>query len=163
MAGHSRKVALVELERLYRSRYARFRRVAFALLRDHEDAGEAVQEAFARAVRAEASFRGEGELEAWVWRTLTNLCLDAKRQEARRNGAGTIPQEPPEETGLDAEVREAVGLLPERQRLVLFLRYYADLPYERIGEVLGIQRGTVAATLHAAHASVRQTMKEVAR
>jgi RNA polymerase sigma-70 factor (ECF subfamily) len=56
-----------------------------------------------------------------------------------------------------------VGLLPERQRLVLFLRYYADLPYERIGEVLGIERGTVAATLHAAHASVRQTMREVAR
>ena len=60
-------------------------------------------------------------------------------------------------------LRAAVGLLPERQRLVLFLRYYADLPYEAIGRVLGIERGTVAATLHAAHASLRQAMKEVAR
>jgi RNA polymerase sigma factor (sigma-70 family) len=156
-------VAVAELEALYRSRYPRFRRVAFALLRNHEDAGEAVQEAFARAVRAHASFRGEGELEAWVWRTLTNICLDARRQAARRDGATAVVEEPFDESGLGEEVREAVGLLPERQRLVLFLRYYADLPYERIGEVLGIERGTVAATLHAAHASLRQTMKEVAR
>lgn len=158
-------MSLVELERLYTSRHARFRRVAFALLRDQEEAREAVQEAFARAVGARASFRGEGELEAWVWRTLTNICLDAKRQDARRNGAGAVAPEPvmDESGALDERVRAAVGLLPERQRVVLFLRYYADLPYDGIGEVLGIERGTVAATLHAAHASLRQTMKEVAR
>lgn len=156
---------LVELERLYRSHQARFRRVAFALLRDREDAREAVQEAFARAVRARTSFRAEGELEAWVWRTLTNICLDARRQEARRNGTAPVEPEPqPGDSGaFDEDVRVAVGLLPERQRLVLFLRYYADLPYERIGRVLGIERGTVAATLHSAHASLRQTMREVAR
>jgi RNA polymerase sigma-70 factor (ECF subfamily) len=158
-------VVAIQLEELYRSRQARFRRVAFALLRDREDAREAVQEAFARAVRARESFRGEGELEAWVWRTLTNICLDARRQHARRNGAGPVAVDPPPEESStpDEDVRTAVGLLPERQRLVLFLRYYADLPYEQIGRVLGIERGTVAATLHAAHASLRQTMKEVAR
>jgi len=157
-------VPLLELEQLYRSRHVRFRRVAFALLRNQEDAREAVQEAFARAVRARAGFRGEGELEAWVWRTLTNICLDARRQEARRNGTAPVDPEPRlEDGGPSEEVRVAVGLLPERQRLVLFLRYYADLPYEAIGRVLGIERGTVAATLHAAHASLRQTMKEVAR
>ncbi len=156
---------LAELERLYRSRHARFRRVAFALLRNQEDAREAVQEAFARAVRAQESFRGEGDLEAWVWRTLTNICLDVRRQHARRNGTAPIEAEPcaDEPAAPDADVRAAVGLLPERQRLVLFLRYYADLPYEAIGRVLGIERGTVAATLHAAHASLRQAMKEVAR
>ena len=154
-----------ELELLYRSRHARFRRVAFALLRDQDAAREAVQEAFARAVRARHSFRGEGELEAWVWRTLTNICLDARRRDARRNGTAPVSPEPTfEEPGArGADVRMAVGLLPERQRLVLFLRYYADLPYDAIGRVLGIERGTVAATLHAAHASLRQTMKEVAR
>ena len=73
MAAHRRKVDLVELEWLYRSRYARFRRVAFALLRDHEDGGEAVQEAFTRAVRANASFRGESELEASVWHTFRTV------------------------------------------------------------------------------------------
>jgi len=44
---------------------------------------------------------------------------------------------------------------------VLFLRHYADLDYESIAEVVGVERGTVAATLHAAHAKVREALKEV--
>ena len=45
--------------------------------------------------------------------------------------------------------------LPERQRLVLFLRYYADLDYRQIADALGIRRGTVGATLNQAHAALR--------
>jgi DNA-directed RNA polymerase specialized sigma24 family protein len=54
-----------------------------------------------------------------------------------------------------------IAALPERQRLVLFLRHYADLDYDTIGTAAGVERGTVAATLHAAHARVREAMKEV--
>ena len=61
------------------------------------------------------------------------------------------------------EVRAAIAALPERQRLVLFLRHYADLDYQNIGEVVGIERGTVAATLHAAHRKVRDAITEVKR
>ena len=61
------------------------------------------------------------------------------------------------------DVRAVVAGLPERQRLVLFLRHYADLDYDRIGAVLGIERGTVAATLHAAHRKIRQAITEVPR
>jgi RNA polymerase sigma factor (sigma-70 family) len=67
--------------------------------------------------------------------------------------------------GLDArdELRVAVALLPERQRLVLFLRYYADLDYAAIADALEIAPGTVAATLNAAHATLHRTLQEVAR
>ena len=51
--------------------------------------------------------------------------------------------------------------LPERQRLVLFLRYFADLPYEAIADALEISPGTVAATLNAAHRSLRRRLQEV--
>jgi RNA polymerase sigma factor (sigma-70 family) len=61
------------------------------------------------------------------------------------------------------EVRAVIAGLPERQRLVLFLRHYADLDYHTIAEVAGIERGTVAATLHAAHGKVRTAMTEVHR
>jgi RNA polymerase sigma factor (sigma-70 family) len=54
-------------------------------------------------------------------------------------------------------------LLPERQRLVLFLRYYADLGYSAIAEALGISPGTVASTLNAAHESLRRNLEEVRR
>ena len=63
--------------------------------------------------------------------------------------------------GRRALVRAAVEQLPERQRLILFLRYYADLDYRSIGETLSISDGTVAATLNAAHARLRQLLMEV--
>ena len=56
-----------------------------------------------------------------------------------------------------------MAALPERQRLVLFLRYYADLDYRRIAQILRVEVGTVSATLHAAHASLRRALNEVPR
>ena len=54
-----------------------------------------------------------------------------------------------------------VAALPERQRLVLFLRYYADLDYVRIAQILGVRTGTVSASLHAAHKTLRKALNEV--
>ena len=53
--------------------------------------------------------------------------------------------------------------LPPRQRAALFLRYYADLDYRSIADVLGVEVGTVSATLSAAHATLRKALKEVER
>ena len=50
--------------------------------------------------------------------------------------------------------------LPERQRLAVFLRYYADLSYEEIADALVVRPGTVAASLHAALASLRSDLEE---
>jgi RNA polymerase sigma factor (sigma-70 family) len=54
-----------------------------------------------------------------------------------------------------------LAALPERQRLVVFLRYFADLGYAEIAQLLGIEVGTVSATLHAAHAALRSQLEEV--
>jgi RNA polymerase sigma factor (sigma-70 family) len=61
----------------------------------------------------------------------------------------------------DLRVRAVVAALPERQRLVLFLRYYADLDYATISEALEISAGTVAATLSSARSSLRPLLQEV--
>ena len=58
-------------------------------------------------------------------------------------------------------LRGRLALLPERQRLILFLRYYADLDYQQIADVLDLRRGTVSAALHAAHNTLRQQLEEV--
>jgi DNA-directed RNA polymerase specialized sigma24 family protein len=155
-------LSLREIEAVYRAQSPRFRRVAFALLRDEEDAREAVQEAFARAIRARSSFGRRGDSEAWLWRTLVNTCHDVARR--RRLLADPVPEpwaasSPNGAAG--ADLRAVVAQLPERQRLVLFLRHYADLSYAQIAETLGIERGTVSATLHAARASLRSLLEEV--
>lgn len=58
-------------------------------------------------------------------------------------------------------LRAAIRALPERQRLILFLRYYADLDYGAIADVLGIRSGTVGAALNAAHDALRGRIQEV--
>ena len=82
-------VTIAAIEEVYRRRYARFLRVATALAGDRERARDAVQEAFARAIRSRFSFRGEGSLEGWLWRTLANVCMDERRVFGQRQGRGT--------------------------------------------------------------------------
>jgi RNA polymerase sigma factor (sigma-70 family) len=60
-------------------------------------------------------------------------------------------------------LRAAVAARPDRQRVVLFFRHYADLDYDTIAAALGIRRGTVAATLHTAHSALRRAITEVTR
>jgi RNA polymerase sigma factor (sigma-70 family) len=156
---------LDEIEHVYRQRLAEYRRVAAAILGDRELACDAVQEAFAIAVRQRTTYRGEGSLDAWLWRVVVN---ETRRQQRRRPDEQELPDDPSaRDNGAAAEpgelVRAALALVPERQRLVLFLRYYADLEYGTIADALEISTGTVGATLSSAHASMSRLLGEVAR
>jgi RNA polymerase sigma-70 factor, ECF subfamily len=160
----SEGASLDEIERVYRQRLPEFRRVAAAILGNREAARDAVQDGFALAVRKRTTFRGDGPLEAWLWRVVVNVAREQRRgggvspleaQETRRNG--TVEDE------TEARVRVALSLLPERQRLVLFLRYYADLDYRSIAETLDIAPGTVGVTLSTARARLEQLLEEVPR
>ena len=155
---------LVEIEALYRERFADFVAVAASIVGEREAAREAVQDAFVGVVRGRADYRGEAPLEAWVWRAVVNAARKKRRRFTREvqlrpvaqssNGSGDV-HEPTTELAL------LVAALPERQRLVLFLRYYADLDYRRIAQILGVDTGTVSATLHAARRALRLALEEV--
>lgn len=149
---------LDELEALYRERMGAYTRAAAAIAGDEESGRDAVQEAFAKAVRQRGRFRGEGSLEAWVLRIVVNSARDVRRRRARRLDVPAPTAERAEALGLPLE------LLTERQREVLFLHYYADLDYATIAHALAISPGTVAATLSVARRTLRQALtKEVAR
>jgi RNA polymerase sigma factor (sigma-70 family) len=154
------EATITEIESVYRRQYRRFLRVAQGMVGDRERAHDAVQEAFARAIRGRSSFRGEGSVEAWLWRTLANACADERRSLARAAPPSAMQTANGDERELH-ELRAAVAALPERQRLILFLRHFADLDYETIAAAAGVERGTVAATLHQAHASLRRALTEV--
>jgi RNA polymerase sigma-70 factor, ECF subfamily len=157
---------LEELEDVYRRRLAEFRRVAAAVTGDRQAALDVVQEAFGTAIRRRETYRGSGDLEAWIWRIVINTARDYVRTAGQRALAETAASSMPTQNGAhprsDALTVE-IGLLPERQRLALFLRYYADLDYAAIADVLGIRPGTVAATLNAAHTRLRRRLEEVVR
>jgi RNA polymerase sigma factor (sigma-70 family) len=158
----ARGARLEEIEAVYRRRVHEFRGVAAAILRDRDAACDAVQDAFALAVRRRASFRRDGPLDAWLWRIVVRTASDA----ARRRPVERLPATPTTAGNghrPDAydDVQRAIASLPDRQRLALFLRYYADLEYRTIADVLGVEVGTVSASLSAAHAALRRRLEEV--
>jgi RNA polymerase sigma factor (sigma-70 family) len=107
---------------------------------DSEAAEDAMQEAFARAAGLPAG--SVEELDAWLFRVVHNLAMDAHRRAARRDVVREIPTET---AGTDVDERlvlwQSVDRLPERQRAVVYLRYRADLPYAAIASILGITEG----------------------
>jgi len=151
------------IEQIYRTGYARFLRLATAIVGSREGAADCVQEAFARLLRSRFDYRGEGTLEAWAWRTVTNVALTYGSRARSRPGP-LAPERESVSNGVPPrwpELRAAVAALPDRQRQTLFLRHYADLSYDEIADVLGVARGTVSATLHSAHAALREAIPEL--
>jgi RNA polymerase sigma-70 factor (ECF subfamily) len=148
--------AWAPIEALYRADFTRFARFARAVTGDRESALEAVQEGFADALRRADRFRGRGSLEAWVW-----TCVLNRARKARPRRPPDVPVRSNGSPETDPDLRARLAALPQRQRHVVFLRYFADLGYREIAEVLGIEVGTVSATLHAAHAALRAELEEV--
>ena len=157
-----KKELIAELEGLYRARYRQFLRVAAAIAAE-ESAHDVVQEAFARAIRSSSSFRGEGSVEAWLWTILINAARAERSSHAETTSLDDdeFPVAGNGHPTDDRDIRAWIVSLPERQRLAVFLRYYADLDYRTLGAVLGVEVGTVSATLSAAHTALRRSLKEV--
>jgi RNA polymerase sigma-70 factor, ECF subfamily len=153
---------LSEIEAVYRERFPEFRRVAAAIVGDRDAALDVVQDAFGTAIRRRKTFRGDGPLEAWIWRMVVNTAGDHRRP-TRLVPATAVPAPQNGHAEDSGALAVAIALLPERQRLALFLRYYADLDYNAIADALGVRPGTVAASLNAAHAALRRALPEVSR
>jgi RNA polymerase sigma-70 factor, ECF subfamily len=161
----SQGASLDDIRLLYEDRYADYLRVATAVTGSLESARDAVHDGFVGVVRSRNGFRGESPLSGWVWRSVLNAALKRQRVDQPDRelpfAAAPEPAARSEPSEAQEDARAAIAALPERQRLVLFLRYYADLDYDAIGVALGISSGTVGATLHAAHSALRRSLEEV--
>ena len=156
---------LEALEQLYRDRLAQFGRAAAAITRDESLGRDAVQEAFARR-REARDLKGDAPLEAWVWRIVINEALALRRRraaESRAAPAAAAALVTDDEPDHDVALRAWVAALPERQRLAVFLRYFADLDYRSIAVALDIEIGTVSTSLARAHAALRRSLEEIVR
>jgi RNA polymerase sigma-70 factor (ECF subfamily) len=134
-------------------------RLAMNLLRSPEDAHDVYQEAFLRVYRNLNSFRFDCSFHTWLYRIVTNLCLDHMRKRKVRKEEATVlttaegpldrmdavPEErvdgDPQRYLFSGQVRrrikEVLGELTPRERMVFELRHYQGLRLRRIGEVLG--------------------------
>jgi RNA polymerase sigma-70 factor (ECF subfamily) len=146
-------------------------RVARRMLGNHEDAADVTQEVFIRVHRALPRFDGRSKLSTWVYRIAVNLCLDVRARlnrfpllddDDQRPTAASAPDVADDVVARETQrlVANAVALLPPRQRAMLALRLYQDLPYQDIARIMGCSEGTVKATMFAAIRRVRRTLVE---
>lgn len=156
-------VAVPTLETIYREHGPRFHRVARAIVQDAEAAEDVVQEAFAIAILRQRSYRGSGDPVGWVWRIVVNTALSRRRRRRveelllHRDRHATEAADPFAD---EDRVRRCVARLPKRQKLALFLHYYADMDYDAIARVLEISPGTVGKLLWDARTTVRRMLGE---
>jgi RNA polymerase sigma-70 factor (ECF subfamily) len=136
---------------LFRRHRDRLWAVAVRTTGDRELAADCVQDGFVNAYRRSGSYRGDAAVSTWLHRIVVNACLDRLRRERdvlRRAGdAADIDiidshdRHDEAETGLD--VRAALALLPEHQRVVLVLVDMHGMPVAEAAQTLGVAVGTV--------------------
>lgn len=136
------------------------------LLGDSQEALDVLQETYVSALHQPGFLEPEFRREAWLYRVAANRARSSLRR-LRRWLAGTPPPPPqpvpPLEQLLDSEdqrqVQRALARLPYASREVLLLRYYQELAYEDIAQVLNVPLGTVMSRLHRAKALLERSLQ----
>ena len=138
--------------------------VARAIVLNHEDAEDAVQEAFLHAFRALDRFRPDQAFGAWLHRIVANAALDLTRRRKVRE-ADELPEsvaspfrDPAESSDLRKRLRDALAELPARQRAVIVLHDIEGFKHAEIGKTLDIPEGTARSDLHYARARLREAL-----
>lgn len=160
-------------EILMRRYNQRLFRVARGILADDGEAEDVMQEAYVRAFRELAGFRGEARFSTWLTRIACHEALARARKRRRlvRIGeGGGEPPEPPAETAgperemenreLQAVLRDAVEVLPDPLRTVFCLREIEGLSTEQTADALGLSEENVRVRLHRAKRSLRDTLDQ---
>ena len=149
--------------------------LAFRLTGSHDDAADAVQEAFLKAYRAMPAFRRESSFYTWLFRIVVNEVRSRRRFQAVRPTAFSLDEQrgptealgdrrstPPEETASLAErkriVEQALRSLEDDDRAIIVLRDIEGRNYAEIGDALGCPKGTVKSRLHRARMALKQVL-----
>jgi len=157
-------------------------RLAVRVLRDEEQARDAVQDAFIKVYGSLDRFQGRSGFYTWLYRIVMNQCLDRKRRDKSDrevewkdevesqplDGAPPLVSDPapggPEAQVARLELRKimatAIEALPEEARRTLQLREIDGLSYKEIAEALGIPKGTVMSRLHYARRRLQELLRE---
>jgi RNA polymerase sigma-70 factor, ECF subfamily len=159
-------------------------RLAFNLLRSQEDARDVYQEAFLRVYRNLESFRFDCSFRTWLYRIVSNLCLDQLRKKKVRkeessvkntvegtidllslvpeDRAGIDPQRQAFSSQIKARIHDALGDLSPRERMVFEMRHFQGVRLRSIGETLGTTEEAAKNCLFRATQKMRNALGDFA-
>src|SRR5271156_2645088 len=157
--------------------YRRYARAIFRFCRrvlpTPEDAEDATTEIFMKVRQKVGTYDSSRPFSAWLYKVASNHCWDTLRrrrirQDLETGDLDTLPLEHPDPSQLERlqaehgskEVRTGLARLPDRARMALVLRYYADMSYEEIADTLGVRRAFVGVLLLRARHQLRDALSE---
>lgn len=138
---------------------------------EHEDANDVLQNCLVKAFRGIQQFEGKSSLFTWLYRIATNESLTFLSQKKRRT-TNSIDDEDTnlgnrlhadeffDGDALQIRLKKALNLLPEKQRIVFNLRYYEEMSYQDMSEVLSTSVGALKASFHHAVKKIETYFKE---
>lgn len=141
------------------------------LVQNHDDANDLLQNTFMKAWQSLENFRGDAKLSTWLYKIAINESITFLERERKRPNLSLDDEESRLATLIEADehidgdelalkLRKAVARLPEKQRLVFNMKYYDDMKYEEISEVLGTSVGALKASYHLAVKKIEQFFEE---
>lgn len=149
----SADVAFIEL---YHSRRDALVRLATLLVDESGEAEELVQEAFGEVY---ARWSAIDHPAAYLRTTVVNRCRDVQRRRLTARRSVGLVGTSAETVDHPDHLRDAIAALPPRQRTVVVLRYYEDLPVDEIASIMATRPGTVKSLLHRAMAQLREVIE----
>jgi RNA polymerase sigma-70 factor (ECF subfamily) len=141
-------------------------RLAWAILGDSGDADDATQDAFAQAWRNRRSLRDPDRFDAWFGKILVNACREKLRKRERRKVRSLEETDDPatadstDQVSSRDAVDRALNGLDADHRIVIVLRYWADMTVDEIAERIEVRPGTVKSRLHYALRSMRPRLED---
>ena len=163
----SKEAAFRELLQLYKERlYWHIRKIVIS----HDDADDVLQNTFIKVYRNIDKFKGESKLFSWLYRIATNesithLNKNAKRlkitnEEHQSNAINNLKADDYfEGDEIQLKLQKAIATLPEKQKLVFNMKYFQDLKYEEISEILETSVGGLKASYHLAVKKIEAYLK----
>lgn len=143
------------------------------MVQNHDDANDLLQNTFIKAWTSIENFRGDAKLSTWLYKIAINESLTFLEKEGRRKTVSIDGEEAsPLLNAIEAdknidgdkvrlELRKAVATLPEKQRLVFNMRYYDEMPYEKMSSILGTSEGALKASYHLAVKKIQQHFDQI--
>lgn len=137
---------------------------------DHDDADDIAQNTFIKVWKGLENFREDSQLFTWIYRIATNECLTFLKQKSKRFflPIGDVEKELSEKLShepslkgdqIEMKLQKAILSLPEKQRLVFNMRYYDEMKYEKMSEVLGTSEGALKASYHIAVQKIEKLIR----
>jgi RNA polymerase sigma-70 factor (ECF subfamily) len=154
-----RRQDVAAFETLYCQHGARMKSVAYHVLRNRQDAEDAVQEAFVKAYRSILEFRGDCSAASWLCRIVVNVCYDHLRKRSREPVLAIEPEASVPSANLRMALEEALSLIHPKHRMVFLLYESEGLRHAEIATVLDIPEGTSKAWLFEAKQHLKRILE----